>query len=63
MDEMAKPGPFGLDTHINYVPDGAATADYPVQQQPVDRLRVMPAFFYGITPNLVAGLYLPLACG
>ena len=61
MDEMDKPGHFGLDTHINYVPSGELTDDYPGQQQSLHQLRVTPEFSYGITPNLEAGLYLPLA--
>ena len=61
MDEMDKPGHFGLDTHINYVPDGALTDDYPGAQQSLHRTRITPEFSYGITPNLEAGLYLPLA--
>jgi hypothetical protein len=61
MDEMDKPGHFGLDTHINDVPSGELTDDYPGQQQSLHQLRVTPEFSYGITPNLEAGLYLPLA--
>lgn len=61
MDEMDKPGHFGLDTHINYVPDGTLTDDYPGQQQSLHRMRITPEFSYGITPNFEAGLYLPLA--
>ncbi|WP_343617151.1 hypothetical protein [Novosphingobium sp.] len=61
MDEMDKPGHFGLDTHLNYVPDGVLTDDYPGQQQSLRRLRITPEFSYGITHNFEAGLYLPLA--
>jgi hypothetical protein len=61
MDEMDKPGHFGLDTHFNYVTDGTLTDDYPGQQQSLHRLRITPEFSYGITPDFEAGLYLPLA--
>ncbi|MDE1918528.1 MAG: hypothetical protein KGJ57_21395 [Sphingomonadales bacterium] len=61
MDEMDKPGHYGLDVHLNQVPDGALTDDYPGEQQSLHRLRITPEFSYGITPNLEAGLYLPLA--
>lgn len=61
MDEMDKPGHFGLDTHFNYVTDGTLTDEYPGQQQSLHRLRITPEFSYGITPNFEAGLYLPLA--
>jgi hypothetical protein len=42
MDEMDKPGHFGLDTHLNYVTDGTYTDDYPGQQQALHRLRITP---------------------
>jgi hypothetical protein len=61
MDEMNAPGHFSLDTHLNYVPSGTLTDDYPGEEQSLHRLRLTPEFAYGITPNLEAGLYLPLA--
>ncbi len=61
MDEMDDPGEIGLDTHLNYVPTGALLDDYPGEQQSLHRLRVTPEFSYGVTRNLEAGLYLPLA--
>lgn len=61
MDELNNPGEIGLDTHVNYVLSGATTDDYPGQQQSLHRLRVTPEFSYGITRDLEAGLYLPLA--
>jgi hypothetical protein len=61
MDEMSAPGVFGLDIHSNYVLTGDRVADYPGEQQSLHRLRITPEFAYGITPNLEAGLYLPLA--
>ncbi|GHC95792.1 hypothetical protein GCM10019060_25160 [Novosphingobium pokkalii] len=61
MDEMDQPGHFGLDTHINDVTAGTPTDDYPGQQQALHRLRITPEFSYGITSDLEAGLYLPLA--
>ena len=61
MDEMDEPGKTGLDVHINDVLEGEPSHDYPGQQQSVGRLRITPEFSYGLTPDLEAGLYLPLA--
>jgi len=61
MDEMDRPGEIGLDSHINYVARGDATTGTVGQQQSLHQLRLTPEFSYGITPNLEAGLYLPLA--
>jgi hypothetical protein len=60
-DDLDKPGQFGLDTHINYVPSGDRLSDYAGQQQSVYRVRVTPEWSYGLTKNLELGLYLPLA--
>jgi hypothetical protein len=60
-DDLDKPGQFGLDTHINYVPSGAQLNDYVGEQQSVDRLRITPEWSYGLTKNVELGLYLPLA--
>jgi len=41
-DDLDKPGQFGLDTHINYVPAGERLFDYAGEQQSVDRVRITP---------------------
>lgn len=61
IDDMSAPGRFGLDVHANFVATGARVDDYPGEQQSLDRFRVTPEFAYGLTANLEAGLYLPLA--
>lgn len=62
IDDMDAPGEVGLDTHVNYVFSGKGTAsDYPGAEDDLHRLRITPEFSYGITSNLEAGLYLPLA--
>ena len=61
LDDMSAPGHFGLDLHTNYVATGQTLNDYVGEQQSVDRFRLTPEFAYGLTPNLEAGLYLPLA--
>jgi len=60
-DDLDKPGQFGLDTHINYVPAGSKLFDYAGEQQSVDRIRVTPEWSYGLTKDVELGLYLPLA--
>ena len=60
-DDLDKPGQFGLDTHINYVPAGDKLFDYAGEQQSVDRIRVTPEWSYGLNKNVELGLYLPLA--
>ena len=60
MDEMDKPGQFGLDVHNNYVFSGGSGITYPGQQASLDRYRQTPEWSYGLTPNFELGLYLPL---
>lgn len=62
IDDMDDPGTFGLDLHLNYVGTGQSTLrDYAGAEDSLHRLRITPEFSYGITRNLEAGLYLPLA--
>ena len=61
MDEMDKPGTFGLDIHTNYVVTGDPAPDAPGGQSPLHRFRATPEFSYGLTPNFELGAYLPLA--
>jgi len=62
MDEMNPKGLFGLDVHLNYVPQGrAADVDYAGQMASEHRWRVTPEWSYGLTNNVELGLYLPLA--
>jgi hypothetical protein len=60
VDDLDKPGQFGLDTHVNYVFANHAGPDYPGQQLSVDRLRITPEWSYGLTRHVELGLYLPL---
>ena len=60
-DDLDKPGQFGLDTHVNYVPAGSKLFDYAGEQQSVDRVRITPEWSYGLTKDVELGLYLPLA--
>lgn len=58
MNEMNRPGEFGLDVHVNYVTAGAALPDYPGAQVSRHALRVTPEFSYGLTRNLELGAYI-----
>lgn len=61
MNEMNRPGGFGLDVHVNYVPDGRGPdVDYAGQMTSQDRWRVTPEWSYAISRNVELGLYLPL---
>jgi hypothetical protein len=58
MDELSKPGQFGVDVHNNFVMSGSNSPDYPGAQPPNHVFRVTPEFYYGITDTLEVGLYL-----
>lgn len=60
-DETNEPGKFGLEQHFNYSVQGAQTTAYPGQMPPHHVLQATPELSYGITKNLEAGLYLPVA--
>jgi hypothetical protein len=60
MDEMDKPGQFGLDVHNNYTLSGSTVPDSPGAQIDAHRYRMTPEFSYGLTPNIELGAYLPL---
>ncbi|HEY3798838.1 MAG TPA: hypothetical protein VGL58_10835 [Caulobacteraceae bacterium] len=61
IDDMQPKGGYGLDVHVNDVPDGrGADVDYPGQSASQGRLRVTPEWAYGLTPNIELGAYLPL---
>lgn len=63
MDEMNKPGEFGLDVHNNYVFEGRAAPGYPGEQPPRRVYRLTPEFSYGLTPNLELGAYVLSTAG
>lgn len=61
MDELNAPHELGLDVHLNDVPSGSADVDYPGAEPALHRVRITPEFSYGVSTQLEAGLYLPLA--
>src|SRR5512142_607153 len=60
-EEMDEPGTFGLELHVNYVPDGRTQPTYEGEMKSNHRLQLTPEFSYGLSRTLEAGLYLPLA--
>lgn len=60
-DEMSKPGQIGMELHLNHAIVGAQTPAYLGQTPSHHLTQTTPEFFYGLTPSLEAGLYLPLA--
>ncbi len=60
-DEISKPADYGLELHMNHSMVGTQTAGYP-GQMPSDHIsQATPEFYYGLTPTLEAGLYLPMS--
>ena len=55
MDEMNKPGQFGLYIHNNYTLSGSTVPDDPGAQIDAHRYRMTPEFSYGLTPNIELG--------
>ena len=60
MDDMDKPGQFGLDVHNNYVFTGDGASDYAGEMSSLHRYRLTPEWSYGLTKDVELGLYLPL---
>ncbi len=61
VDDMNKVGQFGVELHMNYVPQGETTPESPSGIPSNHRWQFTPEFAYGITPSLEAGLYIPTA--
>ncbi len=60
-DEISKPADYGLELHMNHSLVGTQNPGYP-GQMPSDHLsQATPEFYYGLTPTLEAGLYLPMS--
>ena len=60
MDEMDRPGQFGLDLHNNDVLSGDAGVDYAGEMSSLHRYRLTPEWSYGLSRTVELGLYLPL---
>lgn len=59
-DEMNAPGEYGVELHLNYVPQGSTTVSHPGELQSNHRFQAEPEFSYGINPEFEAGLYVPV---
>jgi hypothetical protein len=59
LDDINAPGETGLELHLNFVPNGRKTADYPGEIPPHRVFRATPEFSIGLRPNWDVGLYLP----
>lgn len=59
LDDIRAPGEFGIELHLNYVPKGRETPDYPGEIPPNHVFRATPEFSIGLRPNWDVGLYLP----
>lgn len=61
MDEMNPAGGYGLDVHLNYVPQGRpGNFDWLGEEASRHRLRITPEWSYGLTSWLELGAYVPL---
>jgi len=58
MDDLSKPGHFGMDVHNSFVMSGSSTPDYPGAQPPNHVYRLTPEFYYGLSDTFELGLYL-----
>ena len=58
--DMAKPGDYGLELHLNTTPSGRTSPDYPGEITNNHGFRFTPEFSYGLTRDVELGLYLPL---
>ncbi len=56
-DNLVQPGGFGLDLHNNFVLSGDTRPDHPGGMASEHAYRLTPEFYYGLAPNLEAGLY------
>jgi hypothetical protein len=60
-DEMNEAGKFGVELHLNYVPQGSKVLSHPGEIPSNHRFQAMPEFSYGISESFEAGLYVPFA--
>ena len=63
LDDLSKPGKFGVDVHNNYVLSGTDAPSYPGELPPRHVYRLTPEFYYGLTKTLELGLYVLTTSG
>ncbi|HMK88196.1 MAG TPA: hypothetical protein VK446_00975 [Methylocystis sp.] len=59
--EIAEPGQWTVEQHLNYVANGVQQADHPGGLVPNHSLNGTPEFAYGMTPWWEVGFYAPFA--
>lgn len=59
-DDIRAPREAGVELHLNYVPNGRKTAEFPGEIPPHRVFRATPEFSFGLRPNWDMGLYLPM---
>jgi len=60
LDDLNDAGRYSLQMHLNATPSGVAQPDYPGESVAAGGQRATAEFAYGVTPDLEAGLYVPL---
>jgi hypothetical protein len=63
LDDVREPGETGIELHLNHVPKGRRTPDYPGEIPPHGVFRATPEISLGLAPNWDLGLYLPFQLG
>ena len=58
-DDIRAPHEAGIELHLNYVPNGRKTPDYPGETPPHHVFHATPEFSVGLRPNWDMGFYLP----
>jgi hypothetical protein len=60
LNDINLPHQAAVELHVNDVPSGDATPDYPGQESGVNRIRVTPEWSWSLNDNVEFGAYLPL---
>jgi hypothetical protein len=60
MNDINLPHQPGLELHVNDVPAGDPTPDYPGAESSINRVRVTPEWSYALDEHFELGAYLPL---
>lgn len=60
-DDMNEPGQYGVELHLNYVPDGSTTPAHPGAMLSNHRFQATPEFSYGFSKSWEGGMYVPFA--
>lgn len=61
IDELLAPGEKGVELHMNYVPGGRRTPDYPGEVPPGGVFRFTPEISWGLVAGWDMGIYIPFS--